>query len=89
MKKLLFALALTAFVGGTAVAHDGDKNAKKTAAKKECSAEAKASCSKSMTTASAGGGKSCCAAKNKTASLITPKAVESVEEVKAEKKASL
>lgn len=82
MKKLLFALALTAFVGGPALAHDGekDKDAKK-GAKKECSAEAKAGCSKSM----AGGGKSCCASKNKTASLITPKA----EEPKAEKKATL
>lgn len=83
MKKLLFALALTAFVGGTAVAHDGDKDkdAKK-GAKKECSTAEKAACAKTA------GGHSCCASKNKTASLITPKAEEAKAE-KAEKKATL
>ncbi len=72
MKKLLFALALTAFVGGPALAsHDSDKDkdAKK-GAKKECSTEAKSHCSKEM---AGGGAKSCCASKNKTAMLITPK----------------
>ena len=72
MKKFLFALALTAFVGGPALASDNtgkDKDAKK-GAKKECSAEAKSHCSKEM---AAGGTKSCCASKNKTAMLITPK----------------
>lgn len=74
MKKLLFALALTSFIGGSAIASDGDKTAKKNAAKKECSTEAKASCSKTM---AAGGAKpSCCASKNKTASLITPSIAE-------------
>ncbi len=79
MKKLLFALALTSFVSGAAFATDGDKTAKKNAAKKECSAEAKASCSKTM----AGGGHSCCSAKNKTASLITPAPSPSTAEVTA------
>ncbi len=88
MKKLLFALALTAFVGGTAVAHDGDKDAKK-GSKKECSNAEKAACSKTGSTASAGG-HSCCAKGNKTASLVSPKVSESKEEAKAEpKKATL
>jgi hypothetical protein len=84
MKKLLFALALTAFVGSSAMAHDGDKDAKKAAAKKECSAEAKANCSKEM---AVGAKPSCCAAKNKTASLIAPK--PSTAEARPEKKATL
>lgn len=81
MKKILFALALTSFVSGAAFATDGDKNAKKNVAKKECTAEAKASCSKTM---AAGAKPGCCASKNKTASLIAPS--PSVAEPKAEAK---
>ena len=86
MKKLLFALALTAFVGTSAVVHDGDKNAKK-GAKKECTPEVKASCSKEM---AVGAKPSCCASKNKTAALITPKPEAAAAAEKAEtKKATL
>lgn len=96
MKKILFSLALTALVAGSALATDGgkggDKNAKKAAAKKECSTATaeKKECAKPM----AGGGHSCCASKNKTASLISPekKDIEAsvkIEEAKVEKKASL
>lgn len=85
MKKLLFALALTSFVAGAAVANDGDKNAKK-GAKKECSAEAKASCPKEM---AAGAKPNCCAHKNKTAALITPKPAASADAKAEPKKAAL
>ena len=86
MKKLLFALALTSFVSGAAFATDGDKNAKKNA-KKECTAEAKAGCAKTMAT---GGKPGCCASKNKIASLIapSPSAAEPIVE-KAETKKTL
>ena len=83
MKKLLLALALTSFIGGSAIASDGDKTAKKNAAKKECSVEAKASCSKTM---AAGAKPSCCASKNKTASLITPSPSAAETETKTEAK---
>jgi hypothetical protein len=89
MKKLLFALALTSFVAGSAVAHDGDKTAKKGEAKKECTPAAKASCSKEM---AAGTKPSCCAHKNKTASLISAKPeakAETAERAAEPKKATL
>lgn len=82
MKKLLFVLALTSFVSGSALATDGDKNAKKNAAKKECSAEAKASCSKTM---AAGAKPSCCASKNKMASLIAPSPAAAEPKAEAKK----
>jgi hypothetical protein len=66
MKNTLLALALFAFAGTTAFAHDGhDKDGKK-GKKASCSTEAKASCTKDMKGGMAGG--SCCMKGGKTAS---------------------
>ena len=67
MKKSLLAIALFAFAGTAAFAHDGhDKDGKK-GKKASCSTEAKASCSKDMKGGMAGG--SCCMKGGKTASV--------------------
>lgn len=88
MKKLLFALALTSFVGGAAFAHDGDKDkSAKKGSKKECSAEAKAGCAKSMA-----GGKSCCANKDKKAkmaSLVVPAQQNQITPTESQKQTEL
>ena len=66
MKNTLLALALFAFAGTTAFAHDGhDKPGQK--GKKECTASMKASCTKDMKGGMAGG--SCCMKGGKTASV--------------------
>ncbi len=71
MKNTLLALALFAFAGTTAFAHDNDKDKDGKKAKKEaCSKEVKATCTKEMKTAMAGG--SCCMKKDgKTAAVKT------------------
>jgi hypothetical protein len=76
MKKTLLALALLAFTGTTAFAHEGHdkdgKNDKKGKKKEACSAEAKAHCSKEGT-ASLGGTPSCCMKKGaKASAVVTP-----------------
>lgn len=73
MKKTLLALALLAFTGTTAFAHDGgnDKDGKKGKKKEACSAEAKAKSHCGGEAASLGGVPSCCQKKAKTAA-VTP-----------------
>ncbi|GAB3846891.1 hypothetical protein GCM10028822_07540 [Hymenobacter terrigena] len=67
MKKTLLALALFAFAGTTAFAHDGhDKDGKK-GKKETCTKDMKASCSKDMKGGTAG--HSCCMKGGKTASV--------------------
>lgn len=79
MKKTLLALALFAFAGTSAFAHDGhDKDGKK-GKKATCSTEAKASCSKDMK-GSMAGGHSCCMKGGKTAAA--PAATKSEVAVK-------
>ncbi|GAB3866216.1 hypothetical protein GCM10028824_06470 [Hymenobacter segetis] len=67
MKNTLLALALFAFAGTTAFAHDGhDKDGKK-GKKETCTKDMKASCTKDMKGGMAGG--SCCMKGGKTASV--------------------
>ena len=71
MKNTLLALALFAFAGTTAFAHEGDKDGKKGKKKEACTAEAKSHCAQ----ASAGTATmpSCCMKKGaKTAATTTP-----------------
>jgi hypothetical protein len=74
MKKTLLALALLAFTGSAAFAHEGhEKEGKKGKKKEACSAEAKAHCSKEGS-ASLGGTPSCCMKKGAKASATTTRA---------------
>ncbi len=67
MKKTLLAIALFAFTGSAAFAHEGhDKDGKK-GKKETCTSEMKASCSKDMKGGMAGG--SCCMKGGKTAAV--------------------
>lgn len=72
MKKTLLALALLAFTGTTAFAHDGgnDKDGKKGKKKEACSAEAKSHCSGGAA-ASLGSTPSCCMKKGTKAEATT------------------
>lgn len=66
MKNTLLALALFAFAGTTAFAHEGHGKDGKKGKKASCTSEMKASCSKEMKASMAGG--SCCMKGGKTAS---------------------
>lgn len=68
MKNTLLALALFAFAGSTAFAHDHDKDGKK-GKKAACTSEMKASCTKDIKGGMAGG--SCCMKGGKTAAVKT------------------
>ncbi|OGX85128.1 hypothetical protein BEN47_01990 [Hymenobacter lapidarius] len=69
MKKTLFALALLAFTGTTAFAHEGDeKEGKKGKKKAVCTTEAKASCSKEMAAAMP----NCCMNKGAKTAAVKP-----------------
>ena len=72
MKNTLLALALFAFAGTTAFAHDGHGKSGKKGKKAACTTEMKASCTKDMKGAMAGG--SCCMKGGKTAAVKTPAA---------------
>lgn len=73
MKKTLLALALLAFTGTTAFAHDGgnDKDGKKGKKKEACSTEAKAKSHCGGEAASLGSVPSCCQKKAKVAAATT------------------
>ena len=69
MKNTLLALALFAFAGTTAFAHDGHGKDGKKGKKEACTKEMKATCSKDMKGGMAGG--SCCMKGGKTAAMKT------------------
>jgi hypothetical protein len=73
MKKTLLALALLAFTGTTAFAHDGgnDKDGKKGKKKEACSAEAKAKSHCGGEAAGLGSVPSCCQKKGAKAAAAT------------------
>ncbi|GAB3308120.1 hypothetical protein ACFQT0_16505 [Hymenobacter humi] len=67
MKNTLLALALFAFAGTTAFAHDGHDKPSKKGKKAACTTEMKATCTKDMKGSMAGG--SCCMKAGKTAAV--------------------
>jgi len=76
MKKTLLALALLAFTGSAAFAHEGhdkEKGGKKGKKKEACAAEAKAHCSKEGSTATLGATPNCCTKKGaKAEAAVVP-----------------